>query len=191
MNKVRSISKCLLIILLLTLVQLSTLQVVNAQEVNAQVTQRNSAQISNAQRITLQAEPFTQVAFDEIKAKYQGRKWLTLLWSVDCPPCMKELALVQNLQQQKKDIAVVIINVDTYENSEQQRDEILLHFYLTQQKHLYFQENLEDQSRYHIDPQWFGELPRSYFIDEAGIFHGKSGLVSKELLSKWLLTPSH
>jgi thiol-disulfide isomerase/thioredoxin len=184
MNKI--ISKCLLTTVLLILVQLSTIQVVNAQ-----VAQRNSAQISNAQPLTLQVEPFTQVAFDEMKAKYQGNKWLTLLWSVDCPPCMKELALVQKLQQQTKDIAVVIINVDTYENSEQQRDEILLHFDLTQRKHFHFQEDLEDQSRYHIDPQWFGELPRSYFIDEAGIFHGKSGLVSKELLSKWLLTPSH
>jgi len=168
MNK--TISKCLLTLWLLIIAQLSTVQVVNAQQ------------------IILPAEPFSQVAFDKMKVKYQGKKWLTLLWSVDCPPCMKELALVQKLQQQKNDIAVVIINVDTYENSKQQRDEVLLAFDLIQRTNLYFQEGLEDQSRYHIDPQWFGELPRSYFIDEKGTFHGKSGLVSKKLLDKWLLT---
>ncbi len=148
-------------------------------------------EISNAEQTNLQVSPFTQTVFEKLKGQYQGKKWLTLLWSVDCPPCMKELALVQKLQQQKPGLAIVIVNVDTHENSEQQRDEILLHFDLTQHKHLYFRDGLEDQSRYYIDPQWFGELPRSYFIDEAGFFHGKSGLVSKTLLEQWLLTANH
>jgi len=143
--------------------------------------------ISNAKPLTLHSEPFTQAVFEQIKKQYQGKKWLTLLWSVDCPPCMKELALIQALQQQKKHLAVVVINVDTHENSEQQREEILQHFELSQQTHLFFRDGFEDQSRYLIDPQWYGELPRSYFIDEAGAFHGKSGLVSKLLLDKWLL----
>lgn len=146
------------------------------------------AEISNAEQTNLQVSPFTQTVFEKIKEQYQGKKWLTLLWSVDCPPCMKELALVQKLQQKNKGLAIVIVNVDTHENSKQQRDEILLHFNLAQHKHLYFRDGSEDQSRYYIDPQWFGELPRSYFIDEAGFFHGKSGLVSKTLLEQWLLT---
>ena len=87
----------------------------------------------------------------------------------------------------KKDLAVVIINVDTHENSKEERNEILESFELTQRTNLYFREGLADQSRYFIDPQWFGELPRSYFIDETGVFHGKSGLVSKALLAQWLL----
>ncbi len=149
------------------------------------------AEISNAEQTSLQVSPFTQTAFEKIKAQYQGKKWLTLLWSVDCPPCMKELALVQTLQQKKQGLAIVIVNVDTHENSNQQRDEILLHFDLAQHKHLYFRDGLEDQSRYYIDPQWFGELPRSYFIDKSGAFHGKSGLVSKTLLEQWLLKANH
>lgn len=145
----------------------------------------NSPLISSLLKLT----PFTQAAFDEVKGQYQGKKWLTLLWSVDCPPCMKELALIQKLQQKQHHIAVVIINVDTHEGSAQQRNETLMHFDLVKLKHFHFQEGLEDQNRYQIDPQWFGELPRSYFIDEKGTFHGKSGLVSKDLLEKWLLPP--
>ena len=142
---------------------------------------------SNAQQPALDLQAFNKQAFEQVKQKYHGNKWLVLLWSVDCPPCMKELALVQKLQQQKQDLAVVIINVDTGEESASQRREIIRHFDLTNQLHLYFREGLEDHSRFLIDPQWFGELPRSYFIDEAGKFHGKSGLVAKELLQKWLL----
>lgn len=155
------------------------------------VTQVSHAKDINEQQLRIKPHAFTQVAFNEIKAQYQGKKWLTLLWSVDCPPCMKELALVQKLQQQKKNLAIVIINVDTHENSEQERNDILAHFGLTPLKNLYFREGAEDQTRYQIDPQWFGELPRSYFIDEAGTFHGKSGLVSKALLTRWLLAANH
>ena len=69
------------------MLQLSTVQVANAQSVNFTDT-----------------EPFQlQVAFDKAeRTSIKEKKWLTLLWSVDCPPCMKELALVQILQQQKK-----------------------------------------------------------------------------------------
>jgi hypothetical protein len=100
---------------------------------------------------------------------------------------MKELEIVQILQQQQAELAIVIINVDTYEESGQQRDKILAHFNLASQTNLHFSEGLEDQSRYLIDSHWFGELPRSYFIDEVGVFHGKSGLASKQLFEKWLV----
>ena len=150
--------------------------------------QASSVQLDKNQSLVLPIQPFTPAAFEKLKEQYQGQKWLTLLWSVDCPPCMKELALVQSLQQQKSDLLVVIINVDTYDNSKEERDEILESFELAQRTNLYFRDWLADQSRYLIDPQWFGELPRSYFIDEKGVFHGKSGLVSKALLEQWLLT---
>lgn len=135
----------------------------------------------------INSQAFGSGIYEEIKQKYQGKKWLTLLWSVDCPPCMKELAIVQTLQQKQNELAIVIINVDTYEDSEQQRDKIVSHFNLATQTNLHFSDGLEDHSRYLIDPNWFGELPRSYFIDEAGTFHGKSGLASKQLLEKWLI----
>jgi len=44
-----------------------------------------------------------------------------------------------------------------------------------------------DRNRYLIDANWYGELPRSYFVEPSGKFHGKSGLVSESLLTKWLL----
>jgi thiol-disulfide isomerase/thioredoxin len=149
-------------------------------------------QLSHGQQKTtlftgLNLQAFEPSLFEEIKQEYQGKKWLTLLWSVDCPPCMKELAIVELLQKKQKDLAIVIINVDTFEESDKQRDQIIMDFNLTEQSHLYFREGFEDQSRYSIDPQWFGELPRSYFIDAAGVSHGKSGLASKALLTKWLL----
>lgn len=145
-------------------------------------------QVSSAQRLPTGSQPFNQQIFEQIKNQHQGTKWLILLWSVDCPPCMKELALVETLRNRKKDLNVVLINVDTYESSGQQRQEILQHFSLTGLSHFYFRDGFEDHSRYLIDPQWFGELPRSYFVDQAGTFHGKSGLVAKTVMEKWLFS---
>jgi thiol-disulfide isomerase/thioredoxin len=143
---------------------------------------------SIAKQKTTVFQAFNPQTFVQIKQQYYGQKWLIILWSVECPPCMKELALVKKLQQEKENLAVVIINVDTGEEYEVKRQEIIAHFQLTQVTQLYFRDGFEAHSRYLIDPQWFGELPRSYFIDEAGVFHGKSGLVDKVILSKWLLT---
>lgn len=130
---------------------------------------------------------FNNVHFDKVKQNKLGQRWLALLWSVDCPPCMKELALLQKLQQKQQDLAVVIINTDTEESSEKERSDIIKHFNLMNLKNFHFTQGQEAQQRYQVDPQWFGELPRSYFIDEDGKFHGKSGLVAEELLTQWLM----
>tara|TARA_B110000467_G_scaffold139307_1_gene138637 strand:- start:330 stop:797 length:468 start_codon:yes stop_codon:yes gene_type:complete len=130
---------------------------------------------------------FNKLHFEQVKQDKLGQKWLVLLWSVDCPPCMKELALVQKLQQKQEDLAVIMINTDTEESSEKERNDIIKHFDLVNLKSFHFTQGQETQQRYQIDPQWFGELPRSYFIDEQGTFHGKSGLIAEELLTQWLL----
>ena len=144
--------------------------------------------LAQAERASKGSTAFSKLRFEQVKQEKKGQKWLALLWSVDCPPCMKELALVQKLQQKQQNLAVVIINTDTEESSEQERVDIIKHFNLVNLKNFHFTQGQEAQQRYQVDPQWFGELPRSYFIDEQGKFHGKSGLIAEELLIQWLLT---
>jgi thiol-disulfide isomerase/thioredoxin len=132
------------------------------------------------------------IAFDKaqlasLKAQYMGKQWLMLLWSVDCPPCFKELAIIQKLQRQHNDLAVVIINTDGNDEIKTERTEIIEKFELTTIANFHFADGQGDQSRFHIDPQWYGELPRSYFVESNGKFHGKSGLVNKSTLTKWLV----
>jgi len=144
--------------------------------------------LAQSEPLSKDSVEFNKVRFEQVKQDKLAQKWLVLLWSVDCPPCMKELALVQKLQQKQKNLAVVMINTDTEESSEQERDDIIKHFNLVNLKSFHFTQGQEAQQRYQVDPQWFGELPRSYFIDEQGKFHGKSGLIAEELLTQWLLT---
>ena len=55
---------------------------------------------------------FNSEQLTKIKTQKLGEQWLMLLWSVDCPPCFKELGIIQKLQKQHQNLNVVIINTD-------------------------------------------------------------------------------
>lgn len=130
---------------------------------------------------------FNQEQFDKIKQQNQGKQWLMLLWSVDCPPCFKELAIIQKLATKHDNLAVVIINTDADEEVTTERTQIIDKFKLNELSVFHFANDKADHSRFIIDPSWYGELPRSYFIEKNGKFHGKSGLVKESMVSQWLL----
>ena len=48
-----------------------------------------------------------------------------------------------------------------------------------------FADSFAERLRFSIDPNWYGELPRSYFFDESHEFKAHSGIVSEALLAEW------
>lgn len=132
------------------------------------------------------------IAFDKgqlarVKTQNMGKQWLMLLWSVDCPACFKELATIQKLQNQHDNLAVVIINTDDNDEVNAERNAIIEKFELNNFTNFHFVDGNGDQSRFFIDPNWYGELPRSYFVESDGKFHGKSGLIKQSILTQWLV----
>ncbi len=128
---------------------------------------------------------FSQMSFDSLKRDHQGKNWLMVLWSVDCPPCFKELAMIQRLRTLDNQLTVVLINTDDDDEISVQRKRILSDYQVEDLENFYFQTGETDRNRFIIDPHWYGELPRSYFINKQGQFHGKSGLLEETLLKKW------
>ena len=137
---------------------------------------------------------FNSTALEEQKLQLEGQQWMLLLWSVDCPPCFKELKLVKRLHEtlsekrnnKSETLPVMLVNVDEID-AEHERREIISEMGLNSFSHYYFPEGQNQRGRFLIDPTWSGELPRSYFIDSKGRFHGRSGLVKQALLEKWLM----
>ncbi len=130
---------------------------------------------------------FDKAQFDKIKQQNRGKQWLMLLWSVDCPPCFKELAIIKKLTTQHDNLAIVLINTDADEETATERTEIIDKFKLNDLNVFHFADGKADQNRFIIDSSWYGELPRSYFVESNGKFHGKSGLVKESMVSQWLL----
>ena len=132
-------------------------------------------------------KPLNKIHLTALKQHYKGQRWLMVFWSVDCPPCFQELAMIQTLSEQGANLPIVIVNADDSDDISHERNNIIERFKLSHLTHLYFVEGQGAKSRYIVDPGWYGELPRSYFIDAAGKFNGKSGLISKEALNSWLI----
>lgn len=131
--------------------------------------------------------PFNGDVFDQIKNKNLGKQWLMVLWSVDCPACYKELALIKSLRKENPNIDVIIVNTDGEDEANAESYKVMAKYQLLDTTTYFFEEGTADRNRYAIDPTWYGELPRSYFVDKKGKFNGKSGLVDPALLRKWLL----
>jgi thiol-disulfide isomerase/thioredoxin len=132
-------------------------------------------------------QEFSKAGFEQLKKENLGKQWLMVLWSVDCPACFKELALLKKIHQSQPDIAVIIVNADDNNEVDSERKKIIASYQLSSLPNYYFADNSGDESRYIIDSSWFGELPRSYFVTADGKFHGKSGLIDEQLMKKWLL----
>ena len=137
--------------------------------------------------VSANTQTFSSHKLEAVKKQWQGKNWLMLLWSVDCPPCFKELAVVQKLRNAHSELAVLLVNVDDFDELDAERDEVIASFSLQEMPNLYFAEGEAAKNRYIIDPAWGGELPRSYFVDTTGRFRGRSGLVSEAMLTQWLV----
>lgn len=132
------------------------------------------------------SQPFAGEQLERFQQRYLGQQWLLLLWSVDCPPCFKELAVLSRLAEQQPDLRVVLVNADDDDRLLQERQQIVARYRLDKLPNFHFADGQGSHSRYRIDPQWYGELPRSYFFEADGTRHGRSGLVTAELLERWL-----
>ncbi len=145
--------------------------------------------LSQAKNQSLNDKAFSKLAFEKVKQQQLGKRWLMVLWSLDCPACFKELKLIKTLQLENKSKAlnVIFINADDSDELTLDRKQVLASYGMDDFPNFYFADGQGDLNRYQIDPQWYGELPRSYFVDEQGKFQGKSGLLDETLIKKWLV----
>lgn len=130
---------------------------------------------------------FTANSFEEIKALHKGQEFLIGLWSVDCPPCMVELQYMAKLLELNPEIPYVLISTDAIEQR-QYAAEFLEDVGLSDRESWMFAGNFVEQLRFSIDPNWYGELPRSYFFDSNHTMKSHSGIVNEKLLREWFST---
>ncbi len=128
--------------------------------------------------------PFNADSFNAIKEQYQGREFLVGLWSVDCPPCLVELELMSSLLVTNPDLPFVLISTDSIELQEE-ATEFLEEFDLASRKTWMFADNFVERLRFSIDPNWFGELPRSYYFDAEHDMQSHSGILNQSILESW------
>lgn len=129
-------------------------------------------------------QPFTAETLQQVEAQYEGQPFLLVLWSVHCAPCFAELEMLGDMLAQDPQLPLVLVATDAPDMREHVED-VLADYALDAVTTWHFADAIPEKLRYAIDPQWFGELPRSYYYDAAHARSGHSGTLQRAQLEQW------
>ncbi|MDH5517039.1 MAG: redoxin domain-containing protein [Gammaproteobacteria bacterium] len=121
--------------------------------------------------------------FQQILAQYSKQAFVLVLWSLDCPPCYKELALLGRERKQHS-YNLVLISTDGAESIDEVAA-VLKNNGLQGADNWLFSELGSAPLRYQIDPLWYGELPRSYLYTSDHQRTAISGVLTSTQLSSY------
>lgn len=123
--------------------------------------------------------------FRQIVAGKAGQRFVVMIWSLDCAYCAPSFAALAQAKEQYG-LDVVTIATDPADDAESAG--------LIRRKLAVsglganawaFGAFPPEQLRYAIDPAWRGELPRSYWFGTDGKAVAHSGLISKDIVSRF------
>ena len=126
--------------------------------------------------------PFDGDTFVRLQAERAGRAFLVSLWSLECPPCRAELALLGELKRTDPEFPLVLIATDPLTQSDE-AEAVLAHYRLAAIESWIFADAFAERLRHSIDPAWYGELPRSYFYAADGTVSAHSGVLTAEIIA--------
>ncbi len=127
---------------------------------------------------------FFPESLKQIRAQHPG-PFLLVLWSLDCPPCHRELKLLGETLKQNPKLDLVLIATDDQARAEEV-ETLLARYGLDSAESWIFSSAATMRLRYAIDPGWYGELPRAYFHLPDGQRIGHSGPIEPEQIDAWL-----
>ncbi len=130
-------------------------------------------------------KPFLPDSMQQILAERKGESFLLVLWSSDCPPCLREFEQLQQLKGNISRQRLVLISTDSPDDRKTV-EQLLARYEMNRFDNWIFGDNFPERLRYHVDPGWFGELPRAYFYapDHQRTVH--SGILSRKFLENQL-----
>lgn len=132
-----------------------------------------------------EVRPFGRDSLAEIRAARAGQPFIIKFWSLDCPPCRAELSKWGELTQRHPRLDLVLVNVDAEEHAGEAA-ELLDEHGLGRHQYWIFAHPFPQQLRLAIDPNWYGELPRTYFYSPDHSHHAVSGKLSAEQVERWI-----
>ena len=130
-------------------------------------------------------KPFGTTGLDEIQASYKGQPFLLALWSLECPPCFQELELLSRWVEKHPERNLVLISTDSSDSADQVR-RVLQKYRLDRADNWISSDHFVERFRYSIDPDWHGELPRSYFYSANHKRDAHSGTLSEQMVNHWI-----
>ncbi len=130
-------------------------------------------------------KPFVSGSMAQINTTQQQRPMIVSFWSIDCPPCYKELRLWRELSSRHQQLNLVLVSTDDVE-SRAEVQQVLQEQGVSHLQSWQFADGNAQRLRYEIDKRWHGELPRTYFYAPAGEISVLSGVIDLIKVEQWL-----
>lgn len=138
-----------------------------------------SAQVSAAP-----PQPFVAGSYSQLVERQGDKPFVISFWSLDCPPCYRELALWGEQRRNAGAVRLILISTDTL-NDATEIEALLAEHGLSDVESWVFAAPAQ-QLRYEIDRHWRGELPRTYLLERGEVVEAVTGVVDEVRMAAWL-----
>ena len=135
------------------------------------------ANVSRAQDKTIKT--FNVGSYQQILNQNTSKPFILAIWSIDCPSCLKDMAVLYQFHQNHPELNIVMLSTDEPDTIEEVKTILTTHK-LDDLDNWIFGNDDAQKMRYAIDPTWYGELPRTYFFSSSHQRTGKSGALKIE-----------
>jgi hypothetical protein len=130
-----------------------------------------------AEQATL--KPFVPGSYQQLLDSNANKPFMLVIWSITCSSCLKDMALLNKMHKTHPEINMVMLATDDASATDDIQ-KILAKNELTGLENWLFADDNPQKLRYEIDPKWYGEQPRTYFLNKKHEREGISGVLSQE-----------
>lgn len=128
---------------------------------------------------------FASGSYQQLLKNYADKPFVLMIWSIHCSSCLKKMPELSELRKNMPDLNLIMLATDDISATDQVNS-ILNNNELSQTDNWIFAEANPQKLRYEIDPKWYGEVPRTYFLDKNHQRIGISGSVPPNTLETML-----
>lgn len=123
--------------------------------------------------------PFNSGSYQQILQAHDKQGFMLILWSLDCPTCIKDMELLSQIHKSQPKLKIVMVATDEPSASAEILA-LLSKYQLADLENWVFADDNAQKLRYEIDPSWYSELPRTYFFSPSHQREGISGALTLE-----------
>ena len=122
---------------------------------------------------------FVSGSYQQLLDSNANKPFVLVVWSITCSSCLKDMALLSKMHKSNPKINMVMLATDDTSATDD-INKILAKNELTDLENWIFADENPQKLRYEIDPKWYGELPRTYFLNKQHEREGISGVLSQQ-----------
>ncbi len=137
-----------------------------------------AAQNNAVQAEQVDVRSFVSGSYQQILSAAANQPLMLVVWSITCSSCLKDMALLNSLHKSHPGLKIVMLATDGAEADAQIQNILQKNELTTVENWNYADENTQ-KLQYEIDPDWYGELPRTYFFNKSHQREGVSGVLSE------------